>query len=152
MSRLMDEFRKEAAKEAVKEIAANMLLDKLPVEKVAKYSGLSIEEVIALQKDFLIQKTAINTSHELSKSKSVAIQDDFVVTQEQKPKSESTKNENEDTNLIFYTPIDVARFLGCSMPTAYQVMHRKDFPLVKVGSHLRVYESAFKKWAMERRD
>lgn len=52
MGRLMDEFRKEAAKE----MAANMLLDKLPVEKVAKYSGLSVEEVIALQKDFLIQK------------------------------------------------------------------------------------------------
>lgn len=53
MSRLMDEFLAEAAKEAAKKIgmecAAKMLKDDLPIEKIAKWSGLSLDEVIALQ-------------------------------------------------------------------------------------------------------
>lgn len=63
---------------------------------------------------------------------------------------ENTSGENETT--VFYTPSEVAKILQCSMPTVYQIMHRTDFPLIKVGSHLRVYKKAFEKWAMERRD
>lgn len=61
-------------------------------------------------------------------------------------------NNNEDNEPIFYKPTDVTRLLHCSLPTAYNIMHRKDFPLIKVGNHLRVYKVAFEKWAMERRD
>lgn len=45
MSRLMDEMRKEFAVEVGIETAHRMLKDNLPIEKISKYSGLSIEEV-----------------------------------------------------------------------------------------------------------
>lgn len=55
----MDEFRAEAAKEVVEKIvkensmesAAKMLKDDLPIEKIVKWSGLSFDEVIALQSE-----------------------------------------------------------------------------------------------------
>lgn len=59
MSRLMDEFRAEAAKEVVEKIvkensmesAAKMLKDDIPIEKIVKWSGLSFDEVIAFQSE-----------------------------------------------------------------------------------------------------
>lgn len=52
---------------------------------------------------------------------------------------------------IFYGTKEIARSLGCSIPLAREIMHRPDFPLVKVGKNLKVYKSAFEKWASERR-
>lgn len=63
-----------------------------------------------------------------------------------------SSEETTDEKTVFYTPADVAKIMQCSMPMVYQVMHRNDFPLIKIGSHLRVYKNAFEKWAMERRD
>lgn len=95
-----------------------------------------------IQRESLAQESYINTSYENSKSKSILVQDEFVLTQEQNVENEITKNENEDTNPIFYNSLDIARILGCSKPTAYQVMHRKDFPLIKAGNRLKVYKTA----------
>jgi hypothetical protein len=61
---------------------------------------------------------------------------------------------NQDLNenqMIFYGTKEIARSLGCSIPLAREIMHRPDFPLVKVGKNLKVYKSAFEKWASERR-
>ena len=52
---------------------------------------------------------------------------------------------------IFYGTKEVALSLGCSIPLAREIMHRPDFPLVRVGKNLKVYKDAFEKWASERR-
>ena len=49
MSRLMDEMRNEIATEVGMEMAHKMLKDNLPIEKISKYTGLSIEEVEKLK-------------------------------------------------------------------------------------------------------
>lgn len=61
-------------------------------------------------------------------------------------------NETKENDAIFYTTKDLCRILGCSDPTARELMNRPDFPLIKVGKNNRVYKPAFEKWAMERRD
>lgn len=50
-------------------------------------------------------------------------------------------------NFIFLGTKDVAKILNCSIPTARTLMHRKDFPLVKVGRALKVYAPALDEWA-----
>ena len=57
----------------------------------------------------------------------------------------------EKVILEFYGTREVAQCLGCSLPTAREIMHRYDFPLIKVGKNLRVQKAAFEKWASERR-
>ena len=56
----------------------------------------------------------------------------------------------ENITTIFYTTKDVARCLGCSLPTARQLFHRADFPALKIGKNLKVSKDAFEKWASER--
>ena len=53
---------------------------------------------------------------------------------------------------IFYSTKDVAKCLGCSIPTAREIMYRRDFPLIKAGKNLRVLKSAFEQWASTRRE
>lgn len=55
------------------------------------------------------------------------------------------------TETVFYSTKEVAKCLGCSLPTAREIMRRKDFPLIKVGKNLKVERSAFIAWASERR-
>lgn len=50
----------------------------------------------------------------------------------------------------FMTTVDVAKALGCSVPTARRIMQRKDFPMVRVGKSMKVMFSAFRKWAESR--
>lgn len=57
----MDEMRKEIATEVGKETAQRMLKDNLPIEKISKYSGLSIEEVEKLKQK--IQKKSITENN-----------------------------------------------------------------------------------------
>ena len=64
------------------------------------------------------------------------------------PKLDQNLTENQP---IFYGTKEIAQSLGCSIPLAREIMHRPDFPLVKVGKNLKVYKSAFEKWASERR-
>lgn len=52
---------------------------------------------------------------------------------------------------VFYGTKEVAQFLGCSIPTAREIMRRHDFPAIYTGRIIRVYKGALEKWAMERR-
>ncbi len=55
------------------------------------------------------------------------------------------------SSMVFLDTKAVAKYLGCSLPTARQIMYRRDFPLIKVGKNLRVEQSALKQWAQSRR-
>ena len=60
--------------------------------------------------------------------------------------------EVQNTELpVFYGTKEVAQFLGCSIPTAREIMRRRDFPAIYTGRIIRVYKGALEKWAMERR-
>lgn len=54
-------------------------------------------------------------------------------------------------DLQFLGTKDLAELMGVSLPVARQIMHRKDFPLVKCGKNLRVMKRAFEQWASEKR-
>lgn len=41
---------------------------------------------------------------------------------------------------------DIQTKLGISSQNAYTIFHRKDFPLIKLGSRLYVRQEAFLKW------
>ena len=38
---------------------------------------------------------------------------------------------------------DVAKALGCSVPTALSLFYREDFPGLKIGKNYKVLKSAF---------
>lgn len=59
-----------------------------------------------------------------------------------------TKNSNEE--LRFLNTEEVAKALGCSLPTARNIMRRVDFPLIRVGKNMKVSQQAFLKWAESR--
>ena len=61
------------------------------------------------------------------------------------------QEENKPEDIIFYGTKDVARMLGCSIPTAREMMRRKDFPTIMIGHVMKVSAPAFKEWAMKRR-
>lgn len=63
--------------------------------------------------------------------------------------TEIAENEKDD-EIVFLTPMDVAKAMGCSVPTARQLFYRADFPALKVGKNLKVLKSAFLKWSSER--
>ena len=60
-------------------------------------------------------------------------------------------NENKNEELVFLTPMDAAKIIGCSIPTARKLFYRDDFPAIKVGKNLKVLKSEFIKWCSERR-
>lgn len=51
MCRMMEDMRNETAYAAKKDNALKMLKDNLPVEKVAEYSGLSLDEIEQIKKE-----------------------------------------------------------------------------------------------------
>lgn len=51
----------------------------------------------------------------------------------------------------FLNTSEVSNALGCSLPTARNIMMRADFPLIRVGKNLKVELSAFQEWAKKRR-
>ena len=57
----------------------------------------------------------------------------------------------DQRELTFYSTIEVAKMLGCSIPTARQIFHRRDFPALKIGKNFKVEKSAFEKWCTQRR-
>ena len=67
------------------------------------------------------------------------------------PRAVEKKQRSSSEPPVFYGTKDVAQLLGCSIPTAREIMQRPDFPLVMVGKSMRVYKEALIKWAMERR-
>ena len=64
--------------------------------------------------------------------------------------TEIVENENDNDELVFLTPMDVAKAMGCSIPAARQLFHRPDFPSIKVGKNFKVLKSAFIKWCSEK--
>lgn len=51
----------------------------------------------------------------------------------------------------FLNTKQVAEALGCSLPTARQIMMRADFPLIRAGKNFKVNEQAFLEWSKTRR-
>ena len=47
---------------------------------------------------------------------------------------------------LVLTVSDVQRMLGISRGTAYELAHRQDFPIVRIGRVIRVPRDAFLKW------
>ncbi len=51
----------------------------------------------------------------------------------------------EDLPLVL-TPMDIAAVLGISRNTAYEVIHSKGFPVIKIGRQYRVSSELFIRW------
>lgn len=51
MCKMMEDMRNETAYEAKKRIALEMLKDNVPVEKVAQYSGLSLDDIATIKQE-----------------------------------------------------------------------------------------------------
>ena len=47
---------------------------------------------------------------------------------------------------LFLNADTVAKVLGISISSAYELMHEKDFPALKVGNRLIVPKENFKQW------
>ncbi len=47
---------------------------------------------------------------------------------------------------LFLNADTVAKVLGISISSAYELMHEKDFPALKVGNRLIVPKDNFKQW------
>ena len=58
--------------------------------------------------------------------------------------------DEENDELVFLTPMDIAKAMDCSVPTARSLFYRDDFPGLKIGKNYKVLKSAFLKWCSER--
>lgn len=47
---------------------------------------------------------------------------------------------------LVLTPKDIAKVLQISRNTTYELMHRKDFPTLKIGKQYRVNREQFLNW------
>ena len=47
---------------------------------------------------------------------------------------------------LFLNADMVAKVLGVSISTAYEIMHENDFPSLKIGNRLLVPKEKFKQW------
>ena len=57
-----------------------------------------------------------------------------------------------DEIVKFLNTKQVAEALGCSLPTARNIMLKSaDFPTIRVGKNLKVNEQAFIEWSKKRR-
>lgn len=59
---------------------------------------------------------------------------------------ESTYKTYEELPL-FFNADTVAQVLGIAKSSAYELMHEKDFPAIRVGNRMLVEKSKFKAWA-----
>lgn len=62
-----------------------------------------------------------------------------------------SQREMADYNASFIGANEVARYMGCSVIEARNIMRREDFPAVKIGKAYKVMRSALVEWARERR-
>ena len=62
---------------------------------------------------------------------------------------ESTYKTYEELPL-FLNADTVAQVLGIAKSSAYELMHGKDFPAIRVGNRMLVEKSKFKAWANEK--
>ena len=51
---------------------------------------------------------------------------------------------------MFLNADTVAQVLGIAKSSAYELMHEKDFPAIRVGNRMLVEKSKFKAWADEK--
>lgn len=63
-------------------------------------------------------------------------------------KAEITTNEE----VVFLTPKDVSEMMNCSLVSARQLFHRKDFPSIRIGKNFKVMKSAFIKWCEQKHE
>lgn len=57
-----------------------------------------------------------------------------------------------EEKIRFMNTKEVAEALGCSLPTARNIMLKSaDFPTIRVGKNLKVSEQAFIEWSKKRR-
>ncbi len=56
---------------------------------------------------------------------------------------------NYDQLPLFLNAKMVAQLLGVSQSSAYELMHEKDFPALRVGNRLIVPKDEFQKWVQE---
>lgn len=52
-----------------------------------------------------------------------------------------------DELLLFFNAESVSKVLGISSTTAYELMHREDFPSIKIGNRIIVPKEKFIEWA-----
>lgn len=64
---------------------------------------------------------------------------------------EANAIEKIEEELVFLTPMDVSKIIGCSVQVARELFYREDFPTIKVGKNFKVMKSAFIDWCRERR-
>ena len=69
---------------------------------------------------------------------------------EEEIKNEITETKAED-ELVFLTPMEVSKIIGCSVRAARELFYREDFPTIKVGKNYKVMKSAFIDWCRSRR-
>ena len=60
--------------------------------------------------------------------------------------NEKSIYKNYDELPIFLNAKILAEVLGIAPSSAYELMHEKDFPVLKVGNRLLVEKSKFKEW------
>lgn len=60
--------------------------------------------------------------------------------------------ENMQTNEVcgYMTISEVRRYLNISQSAAYQLSHRKDFPVCRFGGNIRIPRDAFAAWVKSR--
>ena len=69
---------------------------------------------------------------------------------EEEIKKEITELKADD-ELVFLTPMDVSKIIGCSVQAARELFYREDFPTIKVGKNFKVMKPAFIDWCRSRR-
>lgn len=52
----------------------------------------------------------------------------------------------ELSKLEYLTVADIKKYLNISQAAAYQLVHRKDFPVFRVGGSIRIPRQAFLVW------
>ena len=61
-----------------------------------------------------------------------------------------TNNKSKTENREYYTVADIKRILKISKSAAYELTHRKDFPVCRFGGIIRIPEDEFWCWVNDR--
>lgn len=61
-------------------------------------------------------------------------------------KTKESNYKNYDELPLFLNAKILAEVLGIAPSSAYELMHEKDFPVLKVGNRLFVEKTKFKEW------
>ena len=58
----------------------------------------------------------------------------------------------EDEDINFIGTKELAELMGCSIVQARQIMHREDFPMIRIGKEMKVMKCKLIEWASMRRE